>query len=70
MELFKAPKHDWHLFDAERHLEVRQTTNRLRANRWEVRDATRRMTILTDEQFDRLRSDPDLQLFRSPGDVL
>lgn len=70
MELFKAPKHDWHLFDAERELEVRQATNRLRANRWEVRDANRRMTTLTDEQFDRLRSDPNLQLFQSQGDVL
>lgn len=66
MELFKAPKHDWHLFDAEHQLEVRQATNRLRANRWEVRDATRRVVTLTDKQFDRLRSHPHFSL----GDVL
>ncbi|MPZ27550.1 MAG: hypothetical protein GEV12_14360 [Micromonosporaceae bacterium] len=52
-----AAKHDWHTFDAERGLTVRQATNRLRANRWEVRRAGRTVE-LDDVAFDRLRSDP------------
>jgi hypothetical protein len=58
----RAPKHPWHLFDAERGLEVRQATNRLRANRWEVRERARglqpagRVAVLDDAAFDRLRS--------------
>lgn len=53
-----ASKHDWHMLDAERGLEVRQATNRLRTNRWEVRrvDAPDAVARLTDEEFDRLRS--------------
>lgn len=54
-----ATKHDWHPFDAERGLEVRQVTNRLRVNRWEVRDPAGRVARLDDAEFDRLRSDPD-----------
>lgn len=30
--------HDWHLFDAEAGLEVRQVTEEGQPNRWEVRD--------------------------------
>jgi hypothetical protein len=51
-----ASKHDWHPLDAERGLEVRQATNRLRANRWEVRDAAGHTAALDDAEFDRLRS--------------
>lgn len=54
----KTAKHDWHLLDAERGLTVRQVTNRLRANRWEVRRAGRTVA-LTDAEFDRLRADPE-----------
>jgi len=50
--------HDWHTFDAELGLEVRQTTDG-QAHRWEVRHtATGRTAQLDDAEFDRLRSDP------------
>lgn len=52
-----ASKHDWHLMDAERGLEVRQATGRLRRNRWEVRDRLGRVARLDDAAFGRLRSD-------------
>lgn len=54
----KASKHGWHPFDAERGLEVRQATGRLRRNRWEVRDRSGTVVRLGDAEFDRLRSDP------------
>jgi len=56
-----APKHDWHMLDVERGLEVRQATNRLRRNRWEVRRVSNPQLVvrLGDAEFDRLRSDPD-----------
>lgn len=54
----KAPKHDWHTFDAERGLEVRQATNRLRANRFEVRDRFDTVVALENADFERLRDDP------------
>lgn len=54
-----ADTHDWHTFDAELGLEVRQTTGGDQANRWEVRHAaTGRTAQLDDAEFDRLRSDP------------
>lgn len=54
----KVRKHDWHVFDADRGLEVRQATNRLRENRWEVRRAGREGVVvaLDDEGFDQLRA--------------
>lgn len=51
-----APKHAWHPFDAARGLEVRQVTNQLRRNRWEVRDRAGRVARLDDGEFDRLRA--------------
>lgn len=50
-----ASKHDWHVFDAERGLTVRQATNRLRKNRWVMRRAGREVE-LDDAEFDRLRA--------------
>lgn len=50
-----AEPHEWHLFDAERGLEVRQATPEGAANRWEVRDASGEVTILDDDEFDQLR---------------
>jgi hypothetical protein len=50
-----ATKHDWHIFDELRGIQVRQATGRLRANRWEVRHG-QRVAALTDEQFDQLRA--------------
>jgi hypothetical protein len=52
-----APKHDWHLFDAIRNLEVRQATARLRPNRWDVRRVDGDQVVaLDDAQWDALRS--------------
>ena len=48
-------EHDWHLFDAERGLEVRQCTPDSENNRWEVRGADGAITELTDEEFGKLR---------------
>jgi len=55
-----ADTHDWHTFDAELGLEVRQTTGGDQANRWEVRRASNPDVTaqLDDAGFDRLRSDP------------
>lgn len=50
-----ADPHDWHLLDAERGLEVRQTTPDSEGNRWEVRDAEGTVTVLDDAEFDQLR---------------
>lgn len=55
----RTSKHDWHPFDIERGLEVRQATMRLRRNRWQVRNAAGTVVDLDDEGFDRLRTDPD-----------
>lgn len=57
-----ADVHDWHLFDAERGLEVRQTTGADEANRWEVRDPSGNVYTLTDDEFDQLRADPGREL--------
>lgn len=54
----RVAKHGWHLLDAGRQLEVRQATNRLRVNRWEVRDTRGDVARLDDADFNRLRSDP------------
>lgn len=53
----KVRKHDWHTFDTERELEVRQATNRLRENRWEIRRVGREDVVvaLDDDGFDQLR---------------
>lgn len=50
-----ADLHDWHLMDAERGLEVRQTTPEGNENRWEVRTSAGEIVILDDEAFDQLR---------------
>lgn len=53
--------HDWHLFDIEAGLEVRQATGTGEANRWEVRrvdaegEPVGEVTVLTDAEFDQLR---------------
>jgi hypothetical protein len=52
-----AARHDWHVFDVLRGLEVRQATSRLRPNRWEVRRVGGELTVaLDDAQWDALRS--------------
>lgn len=50
-----ASKHGWHLFCEERGLEVRQATNRVRKNRWEVRKPNGLVLELSDEEFEELR---------------
>lgn len=50
-----ADTHDWHLLDAERGLEVRQTTPEGDENRWEVRNSAGQVFVLDDESFDQLR---------------
>jgi hypothetical protein len=50
-----AAEHDWHLFDAERDLEVRQTTPDSEGNCWEVRGADGKVTVLDDDEFEQLR---------------
>lgn len=64
-----ASKHDWHEFDVELGLQVRQATNRLRRNRWEVRhrDRTGRVIELTDEEFNDLRVKPEFVLSHHRG---
>jgi hypothetical protein len=53
-----ADPHGWHLFDAERGLEVRQTTPDSEGNRWEVRrTGSDRVVVLDDEEFEQLRED-------------
>lgn len=65
----RAAKHDWHLFDVDLGLEVRQATNRFRANRWEVRNRVGRVLYLTDKEFDLLRTDTEFLLSHNPGFV-
>lgn len=50
-----ADPHDWHLFDAERGYEVRQTTPDSEGNRWEVRDRSGNVVVLDDDEFEQLR---------------
>jgi hypothetical protein len=50
-----ARPHDWHVLDAQRGLEVRQTTPDSEGNCWEVRDADGNVTELDDDEFDQLR---------------
>lgn len=56
-----AEPHDWHPFDIDNGLEVRQATGPDEANRWEVRKVdengatTGEVTALTDDEFDQLR---------------
>lgn len=50
-----ADPHDWHLFDAEAGLEVRQVTAADQLNRWEVRNPDGEVRMLTDAEFDALR---------------
>lgn len=52
-----AAQHDWHLFDAERDLEVRQATPDGEANRWEVRTSSGEIVVLDDEEFEQLRAE-------------
>lgn len=52
-----ADPHGWHTFDAERGLEVRQTTPDSEGNRWEVRDREGNVTELDDDEFEQLRAD-------------
>lgn len=52
-----AETHEWHLFDAELGLEVRQTTPDGEGNRWEVRTADGRVEALDDDEFEQLRCD-------------
>ena len=52
-----ADPHDWHVLDAERGLEVRQTTPDSEGNVWEVRTPDGRVEALTDEEFDQLRAE-------------
>ncbi|WP_026931233.1 hypothetical protein [Glycomyces tenuis] len=50
-----AEVHDWHLLDAERGLEVRQTTPDGEGNCWEVRCPDGRVEVLDDDEFEQLR---------------
>lgn len=50
----KTSKHDWHWFDEAEGLSVRQSTNKLRANKWEVRKADGSTFVLSDEEFEQL----------------
>jgi len=52
-----ADPHGWHVFDAERGLEVRQTTPDGEGNCWEVRTADGRAEALDDDEFEQLRAD-------------
>jgi hypothetical protein len=49
--------HEWHTFDAEAGLEVRQATDPGEPNRWEVRSITDpdAVTVLDDAEFEQLR---------------
>lgn len=51
-----ADTHEWHLLDEEEGLEARQTTPAGEANRWEVRDPSGVVMVLSDDEFDRFRS--------------
>lgn len=50
-----ADPHDWHVFDADAGLEVRQTTPDAEGNRWEVRGRDGAITVLDDDEFEQLR---------------
>lgn len=50
-----ADQHDWHVFDAERGYEVRQTTPAAEGNRWEVRSPDGDIMVLDDDEFEQLR---------------
>lgn len=52
-----ADPHDWHVFDADRGLEVRQTTPDAEGNRWEVRGPDGAVTVLDDDEFEQLRAE-------------
>jgi len=52
-----AEPHDWHLFDADRGLWVRQTTPDAEGNCWEVRGLDGRIVELDDDEFEQLRAD-------------
>lgn len=52
-----ADPHDWHILDAERGLEARQTTAEGETNRWEVRDRNGEITVLDDKEFNKLRAE-------------
>jgi hypothetical protein len=53
-----ADPHDWHLFDAERGYEVRQTTPDSEGNRWEVRKVgSKDVVVLDDDEFEAFRED-------------
>lgn len=52
-----AEPHDWHVFDAERGLEVRQTTPDSEGNVWEVRTPDGRVEALDDAEFEQLRAE-------------
>lgn len=53
-----AHQHDWHLFDVERNLEVRQTTPDTEGDRWEVRKiGADRVVVLDDDEFQELCED-------------
>lgn len=54
--------HDWHPFDIDAGLEVRQATGPDEANRWEVRHVDAEgnageAVALTDDEFEQLRGD-------------
>lgn len=59
MPLPPIEPHDWYHFDYLRGLEARQRSAPLQGNEWEVRDAFGRTAVLRDDDFDRLRADPD-----------
>lgn len=62
-----APKHKWHEFDAELELQVCQATCRFRRNKWKVRNRAGRVVELNDEEFNRLRIDPEWVLSHHRG---
>lgn len=55
-----ASSHDWHVFDAERGLEVRQRTGDDEANEWEIRRLDGATVVLDDAAFDALRTGGNL----------
>lgn len=50
-----AQVHDWHRFDVEAGLDLRQVTGEGRPNRWQVRNGAGDVKELDDEQFKRFR---------------
>lgn len=51
-----AEAHDWHPFDIEAGLDVRQITAEGEPDRYQVRDANGKITDLTAEEFAQLRA--------------